>query len=306
MTNEVNQRLNSPKEDPPIPEDLSQVAIPPSVEKETNVMTLEELDLLRESYSFLPSVQIIIPDENETITSSLPSEVTFYEAAFPTGTYSALIVIPNRTTTSYTSRRGTRRPCSEDTPTTSRGGKANFSSFRGMTESFLKVHLGKLVLQGPEIVGYPRLFSSPEPMAFGNIGEDQPIDGATSSSGNTAMLKRISFKKLGENVEKSKAECSAMKSTPAKGMVIGEKPLRKDSARSPSKEGCATGSPKGKEVASVPEAKKKTARPSYMASPQPLLRQSPRKASRLALPLLWDLELLFWPSPPSLRRSWGE
>ena len=65
-------------EDPSIPEVNPLVAIHPSVEKEINIMTPEELILLRESYSFPQSVQIRNPKEKET----RPGEVAFYEAAF--------------------------------------------------------------------------------------------------------------------------------------------------------------------------------------------------------------------------------
>ena len=84
MTDEVNQSPESPMEDPSIPEVNPLVAIHPSVEKETNIMSLEELIRLRESYSFPPSVQIRISEEKETITSC-PGEVAFYEAAFHVG-----------------------------------------------------------------------------------------------------------------------------------------------------------------------------------------------------------------------------
>ncbi|GFZ17187.1 hypothetical protein Acr_26g0004570 [Actinidia rufa] len=48
-------------------------------------MTLEELNALRDTYSFPSGVQIRLPDEGETITSTRPGEVAFYEAAFPAG-----------------------------------------------------------------------------------------------------------------------------------------------------------------------------------------------------------------------------
>ncbi|GFY88916.1 hypothetical protein Acr_06g0008560 [Actinidia rufa] len=48
-------------------------------------MTLEELNTLRDTYSFPSRVQIRLPDEGETITFTHPSEVAFYEAAFPAG-----------------------------------------------------------------------------------------------------------------------------------------------------------------------------------------------------------------------------
>ena len=71
--------------DPLIPEVNPLIAIHPSMEKETNIMTPNELNLLRESYYFPLSMQIRIPEEKETITSARPGEVTFYEAAFHAG-----------------------------------------------------------------------------------------------------------------------------------------------------------------------------------------------------------------------------
>ncbi|GFY87361.1 hypothetical protein Acr_05g0010000 [Actinidia rufa] len=60
-------------------------AIHPFVEEKTNIMTLEELDALRETYSFLSRVQVRLPEEWETITSARPSEVAFYEVSFLAG-----------------------------------------------------------------------------------------------------------------------------------------------------------------------------------------------------------------------------
>ncbi|GFS42832.1 hypothetical protein Acr_00g0081950 [Actinidia rufa] len=48
-------------------------------------MTLEELNALRDTYSFPSGVQVRLPDGGEIITSTHPGEVTFYEAAFPAG-----------------------------------------------------------------------------------------------------------------------------------------------------------------------------------------------------------------------------
>ena len=83
MVDEVNQSSDSPREDLSTPEDVNMFAIPPSVEKETNIMTLDKLDLLRESYSFPPHMQLRIPEEGETITSTRLGEVAFYELLFP-------------------------------------------------------------------------------------------------------------------------------------------------------------------------------------------------------------------------------
>ncbi|GFS35981.1 hypothetical protein Acr_00g0043180 [Actinidia rufa] len=78
MTDEVNQSPASPMED-------LMVAIHPSVEEKNNIMTLKELDSLRESYSFPPGVQVRLPKEGETIISARQGEVAFYEAVFPIG-----------------------------------------------------------------------------------------------------------------------------------------------------------------------------------------------------------------------------
>ena len=52
MTEEVNQLPSLPREDPPNLEYISSITVLPPVERDTNIMTPEELDLLKESYSF--------------------------------------------------------------------------------------------------------------------------------------------------------------------------------------------------------------------------------------------------------------
>ncbi|GFZ04454.1 hypothetical protein Acr_17g0000260 [Actinidia rufa] len=83
MADEVDQSPSSPIEGSP--EENPLVAIHLSVEEKTNIMTIEELNALRETYSFPPEVRARLPDEGETITSTRPGEVAFYEAAFPAG-----------------------------------------------------------------------------------------------------------------------------------------------------------------------------------------------------------------------------
>ncbi|GFZ09245.1 hypothetical protein Acr_20g0010530 [Actinidia rufa] len=67
------------------PEANPLIAIHPSIEEKINIMTLEELNALRDIYSFPPGVRIRLPDEGETITSTRPGEVAFYETVFPAG-----------------------------------------------------------------------------------------------------------------------------------------------------------------------------------------------------------------------------
>ncbi|GFY89060.1 hypothetical protein Acr_06g0010000 [Actinidia rufa] len=83
MNDEINQSSSSPMDGSPEASPL--IAIHPSVEEKTNIMTLEELNALRDTYSFPPGVRIRLPEEGETITSTRPGEVAFYEAAFPAG-----------------------------------------------------------------------------------------------------------------------------------------------------------------------------------------------------------------------------
>ncbi|GFY93717.1 hypothetical protein Acr_09g0001630 [Actinidia rufa] len=83
MTDEINQSPSSPMEGSP--EESPLIAVHPSAEEKTNIMTLEELNALRDTYSFPSGVQVRLPDEGEIITSTRPGEVAFYEAAFPAG-----------------------------------------------------------------------------------------------------------------------------------------------------------------------------------------------------------------------------
>ena len=52
IIDEVKQSPKSPMEETPVPEVAPLVTIHPYVEKETNIMTPEELNLLRETYFF--------------------------------------------------------------------------------------------------------------------------------------------------------------------------------------------------------------------------------------------------------------
>ena len=85
MADEVNQLPSSPQENPPSPEASPSVTTPPPTERETNIMTQDELDFLRGSHSFPSSIQIRLPKEDKTIASIHPGEVAFYEVAFHAG-----------------------------------------------------------------------------------------------------------------------------------------------------------------------------------------------------------------------------
>ncbi|GFZ14574.1 hypothetical protein Acr_24g0007640 [Actinidia rufa] len=62
----------------------STVTLPP-IKKEIITMTQDELDCLRESCSIPSGVQIRLPEVDETIASTCPDEVAFYETAFHAG-----------------------------------------------------------------------------------------------------------------------------------------------------------------------------------------------------------------------------
>ena len=71
------------------------------------------------------------------------------------------------------------------------------------------------------------------------------------------MSKRISLKKLGENVEKSKSGGSIAAPYLAKGVVIGEKHPRESPSGSPNKKGKSIDSSKRKEAASRPSQRER-------------------------------------------------
>ncbi|GFZ02251.1 hypothetical protein Acr_15g0008590 [Actinidia rufa] len=56
---------------------------------ETNIMTQGELDRLKKSCSFPSGIQIRLPEADETIASTRPGEVAFYEVAFYEVTFQA-------------------------------------------------------------------------------------------------------------------------------------------------------------------------------------------------------------------------
>ncbi|GFY80321.1 hypothetical protein Acr_01g0001300 [Actinidia rufa] len=56
-----------------------------SLNKESNVISQAELDILGATYSFPPGVRLRIPGDGETILSARQGEVAFYEATFLAG-----------------------------------------------------------------------------------------------------------------------------------------------------------------------------------------------------------------------------
>ncbi|GFY84592.1 hypothetical protein Acr_03g0013660 [Actinidia rufa] len=274
--------------------------------------------------------EVRLPEEGETITSTRPSEVAFYEAAFPTGLRFSLHptirlilqfynicpaqLVPNAWR-SIVCSMAMWRVCKY---TLSLSEFRNLFSLNSNPKSdqgwlYFKARNKKALLEGSPLKGAsrvprawgvpdkhynnpPRLygdepkvfeeifksvektgrfsvsvlldlksfrhvFVSPGSMASGTAGENHPNGEALSSSGDVAMSKRISFKKLGEKLEKSRNGSSLGIFAPAKEVVIGEKRAGENLASSASKRGKADDGSKGKGVDRKPEGKKKATSP---------------------------------------------
>ncbi|GFZ17514.1 ubiquitin carboxyl-terminal hydrolase-related protein [Actinidia rufa] len=91
MTDEVNQLPSYPPEESPPRDEPSDHGGNPEIdtrtpfENEFNIMTQGDLDRLRESCSFPSGIQARLFEDDETILSTRPGEVAFYEAAFHAG-----------------------------------------------------------------------------------------------------------------------------------------------------------------------------------------------------------------------------
>ncbi|GFS37997.1 hypothetical protein Acr_00g0055120 [Actinidia rufa] len=311
MEDEITRLPSSLKEDPSSPESSPSVVLP-SIEREVNIMPLEELEQLRESCSISSSIQIRLPEEGETIMSACPSEVAFYEAAFHElfGLYK------------------------------------NSMPDSGWLYFKARVILGRRSFKGSEVMGHPRflddVMSSVEggnlylvkvildsktfrrsfnllsnPMASGGGDNGEGCICWRGNSGNrrtrvspsilemnipkvkalkfsfVAMSRRISLKKLSQKLEESKSESSIAKSTPSKGVVIGEKSPREASVTSPNKKGNTTlpskkgktaNSSNGKEI--VPPSEAKKVKPSNAAS----TKATPMLKPQLTLLPCWGLK----------------
>ncbi|GFZ09195.1 hypothetical protein Acr_20g0010030 [Actinidia rufa] len=95
------------------------------------------------------------------------------------------------------------------------------------------------------------------------------------------MSKKISFKKLGEKVEKSKNGNSVTGFTPAKRVVIGEKLPRDDPASSPSKRARLLTAPRERSLPLCPMPKKRRPGLVMWHAQEPLLRRNPGRALML-------------------------
>ncbi|GFS31428.1 hypothetical protein Acr_00g0017220 [Actinidia rufa] len=336
MTDEVNQSPASPMEGSPPLEMNPLAAIHPSVEEKTNIMTLEKLDALREAYSFPSTVRVRLPEEGETIISARPSEVAYYEFAFPAGLrFPIHPIIKNlfslnsnpkpdqgwlyfKVRNKKTLLGGYPNKHCNNPPRLYGDEPKVFKKIFKSVEKTGRFSVPVLL----ESKSFGRVFVSPGSMASGTAGESRPSSEAPSSSGDVgesqnsheharwsgrkvfdlifnrnpssgsnptlesysdlsqpveldsdAMSKRISFKKLGEKLKKSKNRSFLRILAPAKMVVIGEKCTRESLASSASKKGKVDDGSKGKGVDREPKGKKK-ATPSSNALPIPATASS--------------------------------
>ncbi|GFZ16833.1 hypothetical protein Acr_26g0001030 [Actinidia rufa] len=290
-------------------------------------MTLEELNSLREIYSFPPGVRVRLPEERETIVSARPGELV--PNAWRSIACSMALWRVFKYTLSLFEFRNLFSDEWEFSEDATREGAPRISAViirlgsTATSQKFSKRFLSQWRSQGafsvPMLLGsrsFRQVFVSLGSMASGTAGEELPRGGASSSSGDAGesrpsnehvrqqspsrddsggkvldpildrsmnapssgsnptskscsgsslsaelesdvISKRISFKKLGEKLEKSKNGSSSRTPAPAKGVVIGEKHAKESLASSPSKKSKVDDSSKGKGVNRELEGKKK-------------------------------------------------
>ncbi|GFS33578.1 hypothetical protein Acr_00g0029410 [Actinidia rufa] len=255
MSNEVNQLPLPPPDESPPRDKLPGRGENPGVDThsspatEINIVSQDDLDRLRESYSFPAGVQTRIPEEGETILSTRTSEVTFYEAAFPTGLRRHLSL--NKFRCLYTlfnspgsdsgwlyfkARLAFQRCFALDHAKMSSSGRDNTDDIPIEETGIVGDEARQLELEFKlKLRSYVRImapvraqigwyylysFSSVSPFLYFDVGIRF-----------VGMLKRISLKKLAQKVEKAKGVSSVSKSTPAaKGVVIREKCSREETS----------------------------------------------------------------------------
>ncbi|GFY95483.1 hypothetical protein Acr_10g0008680 [Actinidia rufa] len=248
MTDEVNQSPASPMEGSPPLETNPLATIHLSVEEKTNIMTLEELDALREAYSFPPRVRVRLPEEGKTITYARPSEVAFYEAAFPVGlrfslhpTIKLILQFYNIFPAQLSLMLGEAR-----NKKTLPGGYPN--NVKGWKSKFFFVSGDEWELpKGSPLEGASRV-----PRAGGALL-------CTSAARVEVVLPHIRFSgsMASGTIGKSHPSGEAPSSSGDVGVVIGEKRTEESLAYSASKKGKVNDGSKGKRVDREPKGKKK-------------------------------------------------
>ncbi|GFY97531.1 hypothetical protein Acr_12g0000720 [Actinidia rufa] len=233
MTDEINQSPSSSPMEGSL-EASPLIAIHPLVEEKTNIMTLEELNALRDTYSFLPRVRIRLPNEGETITSTHPGEVAFYEAAFPAGlrfslhpTIRLILQFYNICPAQLVPNAWRSIACSMALWWVYKY-TVSLSEFRNLFSLnsnpkldqgwlYFKVRKKKVLLGG-----YPSNVKG----ASRTAGNNLPNGDAPSSSSTVAMSKRISFKKIGEKLGKStgKKKVTSSSKAPTTPTVASSRP----------------------------------------------------------------------------------
>ncbi|GFS34733.1 hypothetical protein Acr_00g0035630 [Actinidia rufa] len=236
MIDKVNQLPSSPREDPhevsPPWDDSSDHGEDPGMvthsplETLVNDMTQGILDHLTKTYTFPAKVQARIPAKGETILSSRPSKVAFYEATFPVGLKFSVYPTIKRILNFYNicpaqlSLNAWRcvicvlviwqffRMCLKGLPTTLKAGRRNSSSSQGTIENSSRVLL-QMKYREFHDHGAPRTFHrffTPSRGKMSSSGRDKDAsrDGLVAASGDEIMSKRIGLAKLVKKVDGKK------------------------------------------------------------------------------------------------------
>ncbi|GFS38856.1 hypothetical protein Acr_00g0059850 [Actinidia rufa] len=241
----------------------SKVATCTSFEKEFNVMTQDDLDRLRETYSFPTGIQANIPNEGETILSTrsgVEEEILFHLSG-------CLGVLPESSSRqmSPTGSKNMGHPRSIS-PSIAKGCcLAAGTTLRASSRMVQLLRATRVSLDIPEMnnseVTTPKTsYSNSSSSSSSGVISESRLPSELISDG---MSKRISLKKLAQKVEEAKGMSSATKSTPAtKGVVINEKCPRKKASNVFLSEAKL----KGKEALPPPAAKKAKSATSRSAS----------------------------------------
>ncbi|GFY92469.1 hypothetical protein Acr_08g0008650 [Actinidia rufa] len=249
---------------------------------------------------FCDGDRVRLPDEGEIITSTRPSEVAFYEAAFPASlrfplhhTIRNLFSLnsnpkPDQGWLYFKARN--KKVLLGGYPNNVKGLKSKFFFVSGDEWEIPEGTSRKDALRVPRTWGIPDKHCNNPPWLYGDepkvfkrffgrasrMAGDNLLSGeAPSSSSDVAMSKRVSFKKIGEKLGKT-AGASSGTPVPAKGIVIGEKRAEESITARPARRGRLMMARKEKGLRAGTSAHVGT-----VPGPSPSILGSPSMAERL-------------------------
>ncbi|GFY88526.1 hypothetical protein Acr_06g0004660 [Actinidia rufa] len=271
MEDEVTRLSSSPKEDPSSPDSSPSIALP-SIEREENIMTPEELNHFGNYVPFLQVFRLGSREGQGHYVCS-PRQGGLLRDCFSSRMKNKILL---RLWDNWKFPKGYL-------------GKLGFQEFRGH-ERFNKVpqlfkneqeRLDEISV-GRELYSVKRKGQGRGALASGAApitdNKDRMVVSLSLSSVSPlpctdvgfhlqTMSWRINLKKLGQKLEESKSRSSV-----ANGVVIGEKHPREPSITSPNKKGKTIDGSKGKETTLPPEAKKANPRDAASTRATPTLK----------------------------------